>query len=65
MSKAKKQNSGIGYNLKRFFREDTGATAIEYGIIAGGISIVIVTVVFALGTSLETNYFTPVEEAFD
>ena len=32
-------------NIVRFFRDETGATAIEYGLIAAGISIAIITVV--------------------
>ena len=32
----------------RFVNEETGATAIEYGLIAAGISIAIITVVFTL-----------------
>ena len=36
----------------RFLKDDTGATAIEYGLIAAGISIAIIATVFALGTEL-------------
>jgi pilus assembly protein Flp/PilA len=35
---------------------ETGATAIEYGLIAAGISIAIITAVQALGTSLNTTF---------
>jgi len=35
-----------------FLRNESGATAIEYGLIAGGIAIVIVAAVNTLGTSL-------------
>jgi pilus assembly protein Flp/PilA len=35
---------------------DTGATAIEYGLIAAGISIAIITVVFTLGTQLNSTF---------
>ena len=42
--------------LKRFFldflRDDSGATAIEYGLIAAGISLAIIAVVNGLGTNL-------------
>jgi pilus assembly protein Flp/PilA len=40
----------------RFLRDDTAATAIEYAIIAGGLSIVIVAVVQSIGTSLNTKF---------
>jgi len=42
----------------RFLKDDTGATAIEYGLIAAGISIAIVATVFALGTELNTTFAT-------
>lgn len=38
--------------LKKFIKSDDGATAIEYGLIAAGISIAIATVVYALGDDL-------------
>ena len=37
---------------KRFVRDESGATAIEYGLIAASISIVIITAVQLLGTNL-------------
>ena len=42
--------------LIRFLRDETGATAIEYGLIAAGISIAIVAVVNGLGTKLNTKF---------
>jgi pilus assembly protein Flp/PilA len=45
--------------IQRFARDETAATAIEYGLIAAGISVVIVVVVNALGTQL-VNTFTTV-----
>jgi pilus assembly protein Flp/PilA len=43
--------------FSRFVRDDSGATAIEYGLIAGLIAVVVVTAVSTLGTKL-TNTFT-------
>jgi pilus assembly protein Flp/PilA len=43
----------------RFLQDQSGATAIEYGLIAAGISIAIVAVVNGLGTNLN-NKFTSV-----
>jgi pilus assembly protein Flp/PilA len=42
--------------LIAFLRDESGATAIEYALIAGGISIVIVAAVQAIGTSLNTTF---------
>ena len=42
--------------LKNFLTDDRGATAIEYGLIAAGISVAIITVVGTLGTSLNTTF---------
>lgn len=40
----------------RFMIEETGATAIEYGLIAAGISIAIIATVNALGTQLNSTF---------
>ncbi len=42
--------------LLRFLKDETGATAIEYAIIAGGLSIVIVVAVNAIGSTLSTTF---------
>jgi pilus assembly protein Flp/PilA len=42
--------------ISRFLADQSGATAIEYCIIAAGISIVIVTVVNGLGLTMNTKY---------
>ena len=48
--------------LMRFLRDESGATAIEYGLIAAGISVAIITVVQSLGSNLNTT-FTSVSSA--
>ena len=48
--------------LSRFVKDESGATAIEYGLIAAGISVAIITVVQGLGTNLN-NTFTSVKNA--
>lgn len=53
----------IGKELRRFFADESGATAIEYALIAGGISIVIITAVQGIGTTLN-NTFTSVKNGF-
>jgi pilus assembly protein Flp/PilA len=50
--------------LVRLLRDENGATAIEYAIIAAGISIVIVVAVNAIGTSLSAK-FTEVSAGFN
>ena len=40
----------------RFVKDESGATAIEYGLIAAGISLAIIAVVNGLGTSLNTKF---------
>ena len=48
--------------VKRFVKDDLGATAIEYGLIAAGISVAIIAVVQGLGSKLNTT-FTSVQTA--
>lgn len=43
-------------SLAEFLADQSGATAIEYCLIAAGISIVIVTAVQGIGTALNTKY---------
>jgi pilus assembly protein Flp/PilA len=40
----------------RFLRNESAATAIEYGLIAAGISVAIIATVTALGTNLNTTF---------
>ena len=40
----------------RFLKNESGATAIEYGLIAAGIALAIIAVVNGLGTSLNTQF---------
>lgn len=52
----------IGFG-RRFLKSDSGATAIEYAIIAGMISVVIVTAVTSVGTTVN-GLFTKVGDGF-
>jgi pilus assembly protein Flp/PilA len=45
--------------LKKFFKEEDGVTAIEYGLIAALIAVAIIVAVTAVGTGLN-NTFTSV-----
>lgn len=42
--------------FKKFLADESGATAIEYGLIAAGISIAIITAVNGLGSTLNTGF---------
>ena len=42
--------------ISRFVRDESGATAIEYGLIAALIAVVIITVLTTVGTSLNTKF---------
>jgi pilus assembly protein Flp/PilA len=42
--------------VARFVKDESGATAIEYGLIAAGIALAIITVVNNLGTSLNSKF---------
>jgi len=42
--------------LKDFIADERGATAIEYGLIAAGIALAIITVVNGMGTKLNAKF---------
>ena len=42
--------------VTRFVKDESGATAIEYGLIAAGISVAIITVVKNVGTNLSGTF---------
>ncbi len=42
--------------LKKFLKNEDGATAIEYGLIAALIAVVIISAVSTLGTNIESNF---------
>jgi pilus assembly protein Flp/PilA len=42
--------------FSRFVKDESGATAIEYGLIAAGISVAIIAAVQGLGTALKTTF---------
>jgi pilus assembly protein Flp/PilA len=48
--------------ITRFVKDQSGATAIEYGLIAAGISLAIIAVVNGLGTNLN-NKFTSINSS--
>lgn len=44
--------------IARFMKDSSGATAIEYGLIAGLIAVVIITAVTSIGTNLSSKFTT-------
>jgi pilus assembly protein Flp/PilA len=42
--------------IARFVKDETGATAIEYGLIAAGISLAIIAIINTLGGTLNTKF---------
>jgi pilus assembly protein Flp/PilA len=42
--------------IARFVKDESGATAIEYGLIAAGISLAIIAMVNGIGTKLNTQF---------
>jgi pilus assembly protein Flp/PilA len=50
--------------VRKFLTDQSGATAIEYGLIAAGISVAIIAVVQGLGSKLDST-FTSVKNALN
>ncbi len=42
--------------IQKFWSDESGATAIEYGLIAAGIALAIITVVNSLGTTMNDKF---------
>jgi pilus assembly protein Flp/PilA len=42
--------------IKNFFKDESGATAVEYGLMVALIAVVIITAVTALGTNLSSKF---------
>lgn len=45
-----------GTMIKKFLKSDAGATAIEYGLIAAGVSVAIAVIVFTLGSTIAAKF---------
>jgi pilus assembly protein Flp/PilA len=44
--------------IVKFWRDESAATAIEYGLIATGIAVAVIPVITGLGTKLKTTFST-------
>jgi pilus assembly protein Flp/PilA len=42
--------------IRKFLQDESAATAIEYGLIAAGVAVAIISVVNRLGTNLKTTF---------
>lgn len=42
--------------VRQFLKDESGATAIEYGLIAAGIALAIIAIVNGMGTRLSTKF---------
>ncbi|MCD8566361.1 MAG: Flp family type IVb pilin [Alphaproteobacteria bacterium] len=51
-----KKQAAVKAWIQAFFRQDRGTTVIEYGLIAAGISLAIMSVVFLFGGELSVTY---------
>lgn len=49
---------------RRLVRDERGATAIEYSIVATGIAMAVASTVYAIGGQLNTSYFAKLLPAF-
>ena len=49
-------NQAMKKLMRDFLIDETGATAIEYGLIAAGISLAIIVMINTLGTTLNTKF---------
>jgi pilus assembly protein Flp/PilA len=47
---------GVSRVVRKFLRDENGATAIEYGLIAAGIAVAIIVTVGALGSNLNATF---------
>jgi pilus assembly protein Flp/PilA len=53
----------FGELVRRFWADQCGATAIEYALIAAGVSVAIVTAVFGVGTQIKTALWDKIANA--
>ena len=49
----------------RMLRDERAATAIEYALIAAGVSVAIAATVYSLGTSVRDNFYQKISDAFN
>ena len=50
--------------VRRFAADEQGATAIEYGLIAGGVGAVVAGAIYALGSDVKTTFYDKLQVLF-
>jgi pilus assembly protein Flp/PilA len=63
MTKIETPSSAVAYKLSGLYADESGATAIEYAMIASGVGVAVAATVFALGGGVK-NLFTAISAAF-
>jgi pilus assembly protein Flp/PilA len=58
------RGSSLKERIRRFALDDRGATAIEYALIAAGISVAIVTAVTGLGSQIQVTFYDKLTNMF-
>jgi len=58
------RTDGSGSCLRRFLREEGGATAIEYSVVAAGIAVAVAGAIRTLGSNVLTNLYQQIAAAF-
>jgi pilus assembly protein Flp/PilA len=51
------EKSAMTETLRRFLRDESGATAIEYAMIASGVGVAIASTIVALGSGVKNNLY--------
>lgn len=57
------RSSGRDHLFRRFATDETGATAIEYALMATGIGVTVATAVYSLGTTVLVNFYERIADA--
>ncbi len=42
--------------IRNFFKDESGASAVEYGLLVAGIAVAVMTAIYAIGTTLSTKF---------
>jgi pilus assembly protein Flp/PilA len=50
--------------MRRCLADDSGATAIEYALLASGVALAVAATVFSVGSELKSNFYDKIAGAF-
>jgi pilus assembly protein Flp/PilA len=65
MTQIETLHSTIRQGLTRFCMDESGATAIEYALVAGGIGVAVASTVWSLGSTLKTTFYDKIGGMFN